>query len=613
MHSCELRLLGRFELLVEGQTVPVAGKAKDLLAYLALQPRTRALRHQVSGALWPETTDERALRNLSTCLWRLRMSLERFTLARFVVISRAEVSLDSVQMKVDYWEFEECVNRALDGEEQRMCSARAIELYRGELVGGGGDAGRVLAVGNTSGALRRYSSFSERLRSELNVAPEVETRHLYDAIKSGRSLGLETGLGATWRAIHRSDGQTAMIGRTEELELLRDALDRASRAHLVILGVEGEAGIGKTRLTIELAREAVEKGWRILRTACEELPRAGPYTPFLGLVDVTARFDSQGAEPARRYLFPDPAVSTRGGSGGRNLKVTSEERAVFLEAIASWVRDEAKVNPLVLVIEDLQFADSASVDLLVYLAGEIKDCRLMILLTWRPEEYAARTARLARADGILAKVLSLRRLSEVEIERLCQAFVGSIDLPQGLVQHVYRESEGNPLFALEVLKSLEIPEPGTVLGAPHAVSGAERRSFRRSSQESILPVGIRRALSKRLDRFPAEAKRFLSYASACGRRLDIELLARTMHLPPEDLARFLKLLAKLGFVGSSGSDYQFPHEKIREFCYEELSSAARIAVHRDVLRTLESLWPDRLDELAFHGERAGGRGRPGTG
>src|SRR3989304_5144247 len=78
-----------------------------------------------------------------------------------------------------------------------------------------------------------------------------------------------------------------------------------------------------------------------------------------------------------------------------------------------------------------------------------------------------------------------------------------------------------------------------------------------------------------------------------------------MHLSPEDLARFLKLLAKLGFVGSSGNDYQFPHEKIREFCYEELSSAVRIAVHRDVLRTLESFWPDRLDELAFHGERAG--------
>jgi len=668
MHSCELRLLGRFELLVDGQNVPLSGKAKELLAYLALQPRKRAFRHQVSGALWPETTDERALRNLSTCLWRLRMSLERFTFTRFVVISRAEVSLDSVQMKVDYWEFEECVNRALDGEEQRMCSARAIELYRGELVEGECDSGwlidererarlmhlRVLeahaqslikvgaaadalrayerlmeldpineeacrrlmtlhySVGNTTEALRRYSSFSEKLRSELNVAPEVETRHLYDAIKSGRSLGLETGLGATWRAIHRSDGQTAMIGRTEELELLRDALDRASRAHLVILGVEGEAGIGKTRLTIEFAREAVEKGWRILRTACEELPRAGPYTPFLGLVDVTARFDNQGAEPARRYLFPDPAVSTRGGSGRRDLKVTSEERAVFLEAIASWLRDEAKVNPLVLVIEDLQFADSASVDLLVYLAGEIKDCRLMILLTWRPEEYAARIARLARADGILAKVLSLRRLSEVEIERLCQAFVGSIDLPQGLVQHVYRESEGNPLFALEVLKSLEIPEPGTVLGAPAAVSGAESRSFRRSSQESILPIGIRRALSKRLDRLPAEAKRFLSYASACGRRLDIELLARTMHLPPEDLARFLKLLAKLGFVGSSGNDYQFPHEKIREFCYEELSSAARIAVHRDVLRTLESFWPDRLDELAFHGERAGERAKAGT-
>src|SRR3989304_7267795 len=149
-----------------------------------------------------------------------------------------------------------------------------------------------------------------------------------------------------------------MIGRTEELELLRDALDRASRAHLVILGVEGEAGSGKTRLTLEFAREAGEKGWRIRRTACEEVPRAGPYTPFLGLVDVTARFDNQGAEPARRYLFPDPAVSTRGGSGRRDLKVTSEERAVFLEAVASWLRDEAKGSPLVLVIEDLTFAAS---------------------------------------------------------------------------------------------------------------------------------------------------------------------------------------------------------------------------------------------------------------
>ncbi len=664
MHSSELRLLGRFELLIGGQNVLLPGKSKELLAYLALQPRKRAFRHQLSGALWPETTDERALRNLSTSLWRLRTSLDRFPPSGFVLLSRTEVSIDSAQLKVDFWEFEECVDRVLDGVEQKVSAARAVELYRGELVEGECDStwlieerervrlmylrvleahARALArtgeptdalrayerlmdldpineeacrrlmelhysVGNTTEALRRYSSLTERLRSELNVAPEIETQQLCDAIKAGRSLGLEVGSGTSLRNIRGNDSRTVLIGRTEELEVLREALSLASRGQLVILGIEGEAGIGKSRLTVEFARVAVQKGWRVLRTACEDLPRAGPYRPFRALVDVTAKYGDRRAEPPGRQLFADPVLLVRGASGRRNLRVTSEERAVFLEAIAAWLRDEVKSNPIVLVIEDLQFADSASVDLLVYLAGAIRDCRLMILLTWRPEENAARVNRLARADGILAKVLSLPRLTEVEIEKLCQSFWGSLDLPLGLVRHVYRESEGNPLFAIEMLRSLEIPEAATVPSVSLAPSNVEQSSLTPSSQ-GILPSGIRQALRKRLDKLPYEAKRLLSFASACGRRLNIDLLSSALHLPPNDLARSLNLLVRLGFVGSSGSDYQFSHEKIREFCYGELSSAARIAVHRDVLGALESLSPDRLDELAFHGERAGERAK----
>lgn len=667
MDTYRIYLLGRFDLLVDGRSVQLARREKELLTYLLLQPQRSAFRHLLSGALWPETQEERALQNLSTCLWRLRVALRSATVQGLVRCSRAMVSLLTSEVWVDYWEFDELARHAL-GDGNRISMERAIELYKGDLVQGEIDADwltqererarltflkvlsahawsllkagetkeafrtfeRLIMVdplneeacrglmllhylhGSSTEALRTYQAFAENLRVELGVLPDEQTRRLHKMIRSGRLLGVEAKLAALSSGSEGNDGLPPMVGRSGELRDLWKMLDAAGEGHGVVVGIEGEAGIGKTRLIVEFSREAASKGWRVLQATCEEFPRGVPYKPFHSLVDVTPHGNRTPGARASSQPFPDPAALNRDSSERGNLKMTSEERAAFMEAVASWLRREAEACPTVLVIEDLQYADSSSIDVLAYLRGEIRNCRLAIVLTWRPEDSASRVTRLTRSDGFLSSRMQLTRLSGAEIRVLCRIFAGDVDSFDRVAEHVFRESEGNPLFALEILKSLTLRS-----GKPSAASsplGARSGRYRvgPSSLENILPPAIRRAVKKRLDRLPSRARRLLAFASACGRSLDLELLSQALRLTKSELAFSLRSLGKLGFIGAYPDGFRFQHEKIREFCYEELSAADRASIHASVVAVLEAFWPDRLGELAFHSERAGQHAKAGS-
>ncbi len=667
MYAYRIHLLGRFDLLVDGRSVLLARREKELLTYLLLQRQRSAFRHQLSGALWPETQEERALQNLSTCLWRLRKALRSATAQELVHCSRAMVSLLTSQVWVDYWEFDELARHALS-DGKRISMERAIELYKGDLVQGEIDADwlmqererarltflKVLSAhawsllkmgettealrtfeqlmvsdplneeacrglmllhylhGNSTEALRIYHAFAERLRMELGVLPDEETRRLHKMIRSGRLLGVEAKLAALSNGSGGNGGIPPMVGRSGELRDLWRMLDVAGEGRGVVVGIEGEAGIGKTRLIVEFSREAASKGWRVLQATCEEFPRGVPYKPFYTLVDVNLHVNRASGARASSQPFPDPAALNLDSSERGNLKMTSEERAAFMEAVASWLRRQAEACPTVLVIEDLQYADSASIDVLAYLRREIRNCRLAIILTWRPEDSASRVTKLTRSDGFLSSRMQLTRLSEAEIRGLCRIFAGDVDAFDRVAEHVFRESEGNPLFALEILKSLTLRGGKSSAGGSALGVRPGRYRVGPSSLENILPPAIRRAVRKRLDRLPSRARRLLAFASACGRSLDLELLSQALRLTKSELAFSLRSLGKLGFIGAYPDGFRFQHEKIREFCYEGLSAADRASIHASVVAALEAFWPDRLGELAFHSERAGQHAKAGA-
>ncbi|KRT77115.1 MAG: transcriptional activator domain-containing protein [Armatimonadetes bacterium CSP1-3] len=646
MGRFRIKLLGRFDLIADGQSVRVPAKARELIAFLAIQPSRRARRQRVSGTLWPETSDERAMGNLNTSLWRLRKAVLRVSSPDFIEASREEIALNANRVEVDSWEFEECAG-LLTNHFDAAQATRAVELYGGELLDGEFDAEWLMnererlgllhmkvlriqarfqarsgmlsqalatyerlliedptdeqvcremmrlhfAMGNRGEALRVYTFVSKRVESDLAAVPEAETTTLRDLIKQGLSPDADVfGIDIPAPSIPSSDN-LEMVGRDGELEELTRALLQVTDGKLVVVGIEGEPGIGKTRLVMEFARELTAKGCRVLSTVCDELPNPGPYGIFTRLFGAS-----------RAPAPPDALPRLEEGGPRRTPRIDSESRVRFFEGAASWFRDQAQLTPAVVIIEDLQLADVASLGLLAYLTGQMKQVKLLVLLTWRSEDCPPRVLKLVGPRGIVHKTIKLSRLTELEVQRLCHGLFRGTDLAFSFGSFVFRESEGNPLFVVEILRSVNVARTGL----PRATRTVPESQWQvLGSPGSLVPAGIRSAIEHRIERLPAAAERLLQVASACGRKLDLELLMKSLGFTLEEMVRQLESLVKGGFVSVSGNSYEFSHDKIRLFCYEKLSPRVRLRVHREVLGVLEALHPNRLDELAFHSESSG--------
>lgn len=621
-------MLGRFDLLVDGRSVQLPSKGNELIAFLALEPGRRASRQRISGVLWPDLPDERAFGNLNTTLWRLRKAVLKVGEPAFLRTTQREVGLDSNRLRVDYWEFERSVERLFSGDVDSSLAEKAVALFRGDLLEGDYEADwllpererirllylrtlrlyadsqahngaalealqsyeRVLeadplneevcremmrlyhSMGKRAEAFRLFSSLSQRLRAELAVPPEAETRGLYDSIRLGQALGPGSPQVRKAGSLEPSGCEVEMVGRDAELRELENLLVQSCEGKLIIVGIEGEVGIGKTRLVTEFGRIATRKGCKVLTSRCEEFPKAGPY------------------EALRTLFRGAPGPFSLGGREGQSPGMDSESRVRFFEGIASWLRDQVRLDPVVMILEDLQFSDSASLDLFVYLTNQVRDRRLMFVLTWRLEDCPPAVARLLGSRSIARKSLKLSRLNGAEVQRLCEAFLGPADLAPHVGAHVYNESEGNPLFALELLRSLE---------------NRSLNALGRGYKRIIVPDGFRAIVRRRLGRLPIKGRQLLQFASTCGRKIDLDVLMRSMNAPSEDILQALHVLTKAGFVAKAENVFAFVHDKIREVCYEELPPSHRAGLHRRVLDVLEGFYADRLDELAFHSEGAG--------
>ncbi len=254
------------------------------------------------------------------------------------------------------------------------------------------------------------------------------------------------------------------VGRSREMDLLRAALAEAMDGRGQVAMLAGEPGIGKTRTAQELARHAESLGARLLWGWCYEGEGAPPYWPWVGPI----RSYVQQAEPdvLRAQLGPGladiaglvPEIRDKLGDIPQPTQVEPEQaRFRLFDAVSSFLKRAADDEPMLLVLDDLHWADEPSLLLLQYLARQIDDSRLMVVLTSREAEAAARpivTETLAQ----LSRIPSFRRhsLSGLEIEdvhRFFQAESGQ-DPDADLVQSLHAHTEGNPFFLSEVIRLL---------------------------------------------------------------------------------------------------------------------------------------------------------------
>ncbi|WP_233512717.1 helix-turn-helix transcriptional regulator [Micromonospora deserti] len=366
---------------------------------------------------------------------------------------------------------------------------------------------------------------------------------------------------------------TVLVGRQRELEALRDALARARAGEPTTVLVGGEAGVGKTRLLEEFGRQATEAGARLLVGQCLELGEAGlPFAPFAAALRAVLRrdgagvFDGYEAEFAR--LLPELARGPVGVAAPPVAPGSDAPRGYLFDLVAELFHRLATGQPLVLVIEDLHWADRSTRDLIGFLVRAARTARLLLVCTYRTDElhrgHPLRPflAELDRARGV--ERLELGRLDRDGTGAILADLLGAEPAARA-VDDIHDRTQGNPLFIEELAAA------GDPIGC------------------AALPETLRDLLLARVDRLPDGAQRVLRIAAAGGTRFAHQLLAEVAGLPEPELEDALRAaVAAQLVVADPDGDYEFRHALVREAVHDELLPGEHARLHARFAAAIEA-------------------------
>jgi DNA-binding CsgD family transcriptional regulator/tetratricopeptide (TPR) repeat protein len=369
-----------------------------------------------------------------------------------------------------------------------------------------------------------------------------------------------------------------LIGRERELRALTDLARRAAAGESAVAFVSGDAGAGKTRLVEELGRH-LPRGMRSYRAACLEYAPS----PMGPVVDILAALaDENGSRAAGEA----PSAPT----GDDHV----DKRRLF-ERVASTLRGASAAAPLVAIVDDAHWADSATLEVLQYLAATLHDARVLIVVAFRSDEVAethplhAAITRARRARNV--HMIELGALTQAQVHELIDAALPkNVHVPADALRTVRDRSEGNPLFAEEFLK---------------AVVDDERSGRTRAA----LPASLRGLLIERLRPLPPQDMRLLETAALIGRRFEAAFLARIGGREASSLEAFLRMAVDEHFLAEDPAEpgcFTFRHALTRDAILDGMLAMHARSMHLVVAREIERE-PDRetrVVELAEHYWRA---------
>lgn len=682
--SLHLDLLGGFSVRLDSREVPEAAfarrKACSLLKLLALQPGHRLHRYQAMDRLWPDLPPRRAAAQLYKAVHHVRQAFATVepTLSPDALLEIRDEVLGLKApggVRTDVEEFEELA-RSATRERDLDLLRKAVGAYRGDLLptdlyeewaaehrdtlqegflemlvrlgeeyldagylSEAGDAFRqVLARepireeahrglmhiyatrGSDARALHQYQQCKEVLVKELGVDPSSETTQLYEEILRGevRSLQLPRSLPHT----NPMPPLPPLVGRRPELETISGLLELLGRGAGSVLGIEGSAGMGKTRLVQEILQVGRHRGYQVFVGHTSEFEGRSPYAPFIEALRTALREDVTHAHliPAElAAAIPElPPTAQAVGSADK----LAAQNALFA-GVLRFLAARAGDAPVVLILDDLHAADEGSVKLFHYLAREAPSQALLLVGTWRPREPDSPPA-LETAPGELERQNLLHRLTLAPLSRtehralLEQVLKGGVD--GRLASEVYRFSEGNPLFADEIARQLAADGQISLRDGVWRIAGRRtlpvpsslQTLFNRYVARLSLPPSLRTLFERYLAGISTAALQLLQLAAVSGREVSFPVLEACVASEEErrqtSLLDLLDEVLEAQLLQEVGLSYSFPHPLLREAIYQQMSEARRRTLHGRVARALEALYGDDPDvpveAIAFHHVRA---------
>ena len=387
-------------------------------------------------------------------------------------------------------------------------------------------------------------------------------------------------------ASHGGEYHLVIVGREREQAILRQALDEMLTGHGSLVLVSGEAGIGKTTLVEWLATQAKTRGALVLRGGCYDLMATPPYGPWSELL--RAYHPDDDGPPLPEFVI-DPAAFERVGS----------QHALFDQS-TQFFHKLAERKATILVLEDLHWADSGSIDFLRFLARQTRQDRLLIVATHRSDELppqhplSIQLPLLVRESG--AQRIELRPLDKTGQRALIRArYELTIADQKRLESYLEAQAEGNPLFAIELLRTLE--EGGALR--------QEGSSWLLDDLgEVTVPSLLRHVIEGRLARLGDDARDRLAEAAVIGQEVPLTLWVAVTGAPELDLLIIMERAIEARLLDPAEHGARFTHAVIRETIYDGVLPVRRRVWHRQIADVLLSQPDPDPDFVAYHLQEA---------
>jgi class 3 adenylate cyclase/tetratricopeptide (TPR) repeat protein len=409
-------------------------------------------------------------------------------------------------------------------------------------------------------------------------------------------------------------GLSRFVGRDAEIEHLRRALEQAGQGRGQIAAVVGEPGVGKSRLIFELTHSHRVEGWLVLESGSVSYGKATSYLPVIDLLRGYFRVGDRDThrdireKMTGKILTLDRALEPILSALLSLLDLPTDDlqwqgldppqrRQRTLDAIKRLLLRESRVQPLVMVFEDLHWVDTETQALLESLVESLPTARLLLLVNYRPE--------YSHGWGNKTYYMQLRldALPPESAGELLEVLLGSDGALQPLKQVLAARTGGNPLFLEESVRTLV--ETGGLVGA--------RGGYRLAKplRDIHVPATVQAILAARIDRLPPEEKQLLQRAAVVGKDVPYALLAAIAEEPEERLRTLIAHLQAAEFLYETtlfpDLEYTFKHALTHEVTYGTLLQGRRKELHTGIVGAIEHFYPDRLTEhverLAHHAVR----------